>query len=85
MTEAQIKESMFKLLKQIAPEADPQALQPDQDIRRTLDIDSYDFLMFLVGLNEELGVEIPESDYGKLISTEDIVRYLVARVTAKAS
>ncbi len=81
MSEAQIKEVMFKVLKRIAPEADTDSLKPNQDVRRTLDIDSYDFMMFLVGLNEELGVEIPESDYGKLISTEDIVRYLSARVT----
>ncbi len=81
MTEAQIKDVMFKVLKRIAPEADTDSLKPDQDVRRTLDIDSYDFMMFLVGLNEELGVEIPESDYGKLISTQDIVRYLSARVT----
>ncbi len=81
MTEAQIKEVMFKVLKRIAPEADTDSLKPNQDVRRTLDIDSYDFMMFLVGLNEELGVEIPEADYGKLITTEDIVRYLSARVT----
>ncbi len=82
MTEAQIKDTMFKVLKRIAPEADTDSLKPDQDVRRTLDIDSYDFMMFLVGLNEELGVEIPEADYGKLITTQDIVRYLAARVTA---
>ncbi len=81
MTEAQIKDTMFKVLKRIAPEADTDSLKPNQDVRRTLDIDSYDFMMFLVGLNEELGVEIPESDYGKLVTTEDIVRYLSARVT----
>ncbi len=81
MTEAQLKDVMFKVLKRIAPEADTDSLKPDQDVRRTLDIDSYDFMMFLVGLNEELGVEIPESDYGKLVSTEDIIRYLSARVT----
>ncbi len=81
MTEAQIKDTMFKVLKRIAPEADTDSLKPDQDVRRTLDIDSYDFMMFLVGLNEELGVEIPEADYGKLVTTDDIVRYLSARVT----
>ncbi|MCC7448698.1 MAG: acyl carrier protein [Anaerolineae bacterium] len=80
MNETQIKEAMFKVLKRIAPEADPETLKPTQDVRQTLDIDSYDFLMFLIGLNEEVGVEIPESDYGKLISTDDIVHYLSARV-----
>jgi acyl carrier protein len=56
-------------------------LGPDQDVRHTLDIDSYDFLMFLISLDELTGVEIPEADYGQLISLNDIVHYLSARVT----
>ncbi len=80
MNETQIKEVIINALKRIAPESSPQTLGPDQDVRQTLDIDSYDFLMFLVGLNEALGVEIPEADYGKLVTLDDIVSYLAARV-----
>jgi acyl carrier protein len=80
MTETQIQETVFKLLKRIAPEADPATLPPDVDVRETLDIDSYDFLMFLIGLDEEVGVEIPEADYGQLVTMNDIVGYLSARV-----
>jgi acyl carrier protein len=80
MTEAQIKEAIFKSLKRIAPEAEPQTLAPDQNVREALDIDSYDFLMFLMGLDEELGVAVPEADYGQLITLDDIVNYLAARV-----
>lgn len=85
MTDAQIKESVFKVLKGIAPEASPENLRPDQDIRQTLDIDSYDCLMFLIGLNEALGVEIPERDYGQLGTLDDIVRYLSAHLVANPS
>ena len=49
---------------------------PDEDVREALDIDSFDFLNFLIGLNEALGVEIPEADYGKLVSLNDITTYL---------
>lgn len=80
MTEAQIKEAIFKSLKRIAPETNPEELGTDQNVRAALDIDSYDFLMFLVGLDEELGVEIPEADYGQLNTLDDIVSYLSARV-----
>jgi acyl carrier protein len=80
ITDTQIKETIFKLLKRIAPEADPKTLAPGEDIRATLDIDSFDFLQFLIGLNEELGVEIPEADYGKLVSLNDLVSYLSVRV-----
>ncbi len=80
ITETQLKETIFKLLKRIAPEADPGTLAPGEDIRATLDIDSFDFLQFLIGLNEQFGVEIPEADYGKLVSLNDLVSYLSARV-----
>lgn len=80
MNETQIKETVFNALKRIAPEAQPEKLGPDQDVRQTLDIDSYDFLMFLISLDEALGVEIPEADYGLLITLNDIIGYLSARV-----
>lgn len=81
MTGTEIREVIFKALKRIAPESQPETLGPDQDVRHTLDIDSYDFLMFLISLDESLGVEIPEADYGKLVSLNDIVDYLAARMT----
>jgi len=80
MTEARIKETIFKLLKKIAPEADPESLAPEENIRRTLDIDSFDALNFFIALHEELGVEIPESDYGQLNSIAEMVRYLAGRL-----
>ncbi|MCL4300624.1 MAG: acyl carrier protein [Anaerolineae bacterium] len=80
LTETQIKETIIKLLKRIAPEADFSTLAPAEDIRAALDIDSFDFLQFLIGLNEEVGVEVPEADYGKLVSLQDLVSYLSARM-----
>jgi acyl carrier protein len=80
MTDEQLKETIFDVLGQIAPEADPEDLEPDEDIREAFDIDSFDFLNFLIGLNERLGVEIPESDYGQLSSLNDLVTYLQARM-----
>ena len=80
MTEAQLTETICKVLGQIAPEADLSILGPNENIRETLDIDSFDHLNFLIGLHEALGVEIPEGDYGQLTTLADIVRYLTARV-----
>lgn len=81
MTEAQIQETIFHVLGQIAPEADLSALPADADIRETLSIDSFDHLNVLIGLHEALGVEIPESDYGQLTTLTQMIRYLAARVT----
>jgi acyl carrier protein len=79
-TDDQLKQVIFEVLGAIAPEADFEALDPAEDLRAALDIDSFDFLNFLIGLDEALGVEIPEAHYGQLISLNDIVNYLSARL-----
>ena len=79
MTDAEIKAAILDGLAQIAPESDPAELSPNENIRRALDIDSFDFLNFLIGLHEKLGVDIPEADYGKLNTLDEMVAYLAAR------
>jgi len=49
-------------------------------MRKVLDIDSFDFLNLFIGLNEELGVEIPEPDYGQLNTLTNIVDYMSERL-----
>ena len=80
MTETEIREIIITGLSQIAPEADFDELPPTENIREELDIDSFDFLNFLIGLDDKLGVEIPESDYEKLISMNDLIGYLESRL-----
>jgi acyl carrier protein len=80
MTEAEIRTIIIAGLSQIAPEADFEELSPTENIREELDIDSFDFLNFLIGLDDELGVDIPESDYEKLISLADLIGYLSERL-----
>lgn len=80
MTEARLKVIIFRGLQKIAPEADLDALLPDENIREALDIDSYDFLQFLLGLSEETGVEIPEADYEQVFTLAGLLRYLSVRL-----
>lgn len=81
MTDEDIKKIIFTELTKIAPEADPASLAPTANVRETLDIDSYDFLQFLIALSEKLGVEVPEKDYAKFTTLDGMVRYLAERVT----
>ncbi|MBZ5674986.1 MAG: acyl carrier protein [Acidobacteriia bacterium] len=76
MTESEIQSAIFDGLRKIAPETDPQQLKPTENLREALDIDSFDFLNFLIGLHERLGVEIPEADYGRLTTLSALVQYL---------
>jgi acyl carrier protein len=80
MTADEIKKLVFQLLKQIAPDTEPSTLQPDENIRETLDIDSFDSLQFLVSLNEKLGIEIPEEDYGKITTLKTLVNYILDKM-----
>jgi acyl carrier protein len=75
-TQTQIKQTILNILSKIAPEADLENLKADEDIRAKLAIDSYDFLNLMIGLNEAFGVEIPEADYGKLVTIKDMISYL---------
>ena len=76
MTRPEIKAAIFEGLSELAPEANLESLDPSANIRQSLDIDSFDFLNLLIGLNKKLGVEIPESDYGKLGTLNDMLAYL---------
>lgn len=85
MTESEIKRAIFDGLRTIAPESEPETLPTDANVRKTLDIDSYDFLNFLIGLSEKLGVEVPESDYGKVRTLKEMLSYLSERVDQEIS
>lgn len=80
MTDADIRSGIAQALRKVAPEADISQVGPEADLRETLDIDSFDFLNFLVALHEKLGVDIPESDYAKVRTLNGLVGYLTARV-----
>ena len=74
-----IREVVLSILGGIAPEVDLSRLRPDADLREELDIDSMDFLRFVVGLSERLGVEVPEVDYPRIRTLDGCLAYLGAR------
>ncbi|MGE0357774.1 MAG: acyl carrier protein [Burkholderiales bacterium] len=70
---------LAELLK-IAPELDEGELRPGEPLRDQVDLDSMDWLNFLIALHARFGVEIPESDYAGLDTLERICAYLAARI-----
>jgi acyl carrier protein len=79
MTSDEIENVIVEALSRIAPEIDAASIRADADLREQLDLDSMDFLNFVIALHERLGVDIPESDYGRLSSLDSAVRYLAER------
>ncbi len=82
MQTTDLRNTVHTLLQSIAPEVDPAALDATAPLRDQIDLDSMDYLNFIVGMHEKLKVEIPESDYRKLVSLDDIVNYLRERTPA---
>lgn len=80
MDEATIRSSLIAILGRIAPELDPRELDDTEPLRDQIDLDSVDWLNVLVAVNEQLKVDIPETDYEKLRTLADLVRYLGARL-----
>ena len=72
--------SVVELLCAIAPELEANELNYARSLRQQVDLDSMDWLNFLVSLHERFAVSIAESDYARLVSLNDIVDYLEARL-----
>lgn len=77
MNAEEITKVVLAELKRIAPELED--VQPAKPLRDQVDLDSMDWLNFLVALNGRLKIEIPEADYRKLGTLEQIVGYLSAK------
>jgi acyl carrier protein len=75
-----LRELVLRTLGGIAPEADLAGLDPGAELRDTLDLDSMDFLNFVIALHEATGVDVPESDYAQLGTLAGAVGYLAARI-----
>jgi acyl carrier protein len=82
MTREEIRLAVVNALTGVAPEIDPQTLRPDDAFRQEFDLDSMDFLNFVIGLHTGLGVDIPESDYGKVATLNTAIDYLESRLRA---
>lgn len=80
MTEDQLKKTILQALFSVAPEAEGEPIDPSAGLRDQLDIDSMDFLNFLVALKGAIGVEVPESDYAEVSTLDDCAAYLAKRL-----
>ena len=79
MNEPQIRALVADILAGIAPEADLAAVGDSEDLREALDLDSMDFLNFVIRLSQRSGVAIPEADAPRLTTLAGLVVYLSAR------
>ncbi len=75
MNESELKQLIIGVMNTSVPGIDASVLKGDDEIGPTLDIDSFDQLQIQAGLNEKLGVEIPEKEYARLKTLNQLVAY----------
>ncbi|HJV52359.1 MAG TPA: phosphopantetheine-binding protein [Noviherbaspirillum sp.] len=80
MERQELLATVVSTLKSIAPEVDENELVVDRALRDQVDLDSMDWLNFLIGLHRKLQVDIPEADYARLRTLNDLVAYLGAKL-----
>jgi len=79
MNDPGLRAAVFAALRAIAPEVTAEEIAPDRPLREQVDLDSMDFLNFLIRLSAATGVDVPEADYAKLRTLDELVAYLGAR------
>ncbi len=83
-SEPELREVVLGALVEVAPDVDPDGVDPEADLAEQLDIDSMDFLNIIVAIHEQTGIEIPERDYPKLSTLSDAVSYLAQAQSERA-
>lgn len=82
MTRDEIRTAVLRALAGIAPETDAARIDPKRNLREALELDSMDFLNFVVAVHQDLGVVVPEADYPKMSTLDACLEYLASRMGA---
>lgn len=70
---------IYEVLGEVAPEVDPNEIDTSVDLTEQLDLDSMDYLHWLVGINTATGIEIPDRDASEFLTIDGASRYLVEK------
>ena len=76
MTQDEIRAAVEEALHSVAPDTRETVIEPGVNFRDQFDIDSMDFVGFVLAFEKEIGVTIPEIDYPLLSSMDGCVRYI---------
>jgi acyl carrier protein len=72
----QIRRQVLQALAEVAPDADVEALRAGVAFRDQIELDSLDFLNFVLALEKRLRIHVPEADYPKLSTLDGCLAYL---------
>ncbi len=78
LTDDEARAVLHRAILQVAPDVDPTDVEPDEDLWFALDLDSMDQLNVMVAIRDQAGIDVPEVDYPKLLTTTGSVAYLTS-------
>ncbi len=84
MNQNEIKSAVLTELYAIAPELEDEEIAADINFRDQFDFDSMDFLNFVTGLHQSLGIDIPETDYPQLLNLNACINYIESKLPKPA-
>lgn len=79
MNREQARQLIFDALADIAPEIDRHQVDDNLDLTEQFDLDSMDYLTWMIGISEASGLEIPQSDDSQFLTVDGAIGYLVQR------
>ena len=79
MNRTALEDQILQELLDVVPEVDAAKLDPKVSFRDQFDMDSIDFLNFVLRLEKQVGIKIPDVDYPRLSSLDGCLSYLEAR------
>ena len=76
MDNLELKDLILEELSNIAPEIEDEEVPDDEDMREALELDSMDFLNLIIAVSKRTQIAVPEADYGKVLTLNNMIRYL---------
>ncbi len=77
MNREEIETIVLEVMLNIIPEMEPSTLDARVSFRDQVEMDSVDYLNFVLTLEKRLGIRIPEIDYPRLSSLDGSTAYLL--------
>ena len=79
----QLQTKLITLLTSVAPDIEPESVDPERALRDQFDFDSMDALHFATAVSEAFGIEIAETEYPRLASLRAAAEFVQERLAAR--
>lgn len=78
MDQGQVRRAIDQALSAVVPGVVLAGIDGHDDLRAVLDLDSIDFLALVENLADLTGVEVPEADYARVGTLDQLSSYLLS-------